>query len=103
MKKSTSPLSILPSRAFRRVGLALLVASVLSGPVFADVVYVTSMIQGCTATSVCGAVNTDGTYTEMNITLGVTSVKGSAPGRPTTPTASRAYLGSAVVTDTNAG
>src|SRR6185295_7394881 len=103
MKKSTSPIFVLRSSIARRVGLALVAASFLSGAAFADVVYVTSMIQGCTATSVCGPVNNDGTYAEVGFTLGVTGIKGSAPGRPVTPNASRAYLGSAFLTDTNAG
>jgi len=90
MKKSTSPIFVLRSSIARRVGLALVAASFLSGAAFADVVYVTSMIQGCTATSVCGPVNNDGTYTEVIINLGVSSTKGSAPGRPTTASACRA-------------
>jgi hypothetical protein len=103
MKRSTHPLPFAHSRFAAVLCGAFLVVLWLSSTAFADVVYVTSQIQGCTATSVCGGVNTDGTYTEVNITLGVTGIKGSGPGRPVTPTASRAYLGSALVTDTTAG
>jgi hypothetical protein len=70
---------------------------------FADVVYVTSEPQGCTTTTACPGPNTDGTYTELVFTLGFTGIKGSAPGRPTTPNGSRAYLASAILTDTTAG
>jgi hypothetical protein len=82
---------------------ALSFAAIASSSALADVVYVTSMIQGCTATSVCGAVQTDGTYVETGITLGVTGIKGGAPGRPVTPTASRAYLSGTVFTSTDGG
>lgn len=103
MKKSTSLLFQVHSLLAPRLTLALLALTCLSSATFADVVYVTSQIQGCTATSVCGGINTDGTYTEVGFTLSVTGIKGSAPGRPVTPNASRAYLGSAFLTDTNAG
>ncbi len=82
---------------------ALLLALITATSAMADVVYVTSEIQGCTATSICGGVQTDGTYTEVSITLGVTSTKGTAPDRPQTPTASRAYLASALLTSTSSG
>jgi hypothetical protein len=103
MNKSTCVSFLVQWRVTGRLGLGLFALLCVSRAAFGDVVYVTSQIQGCTATSVCGGINTDGTYSEVNISLSVTGIKGSAPGRPITPNASRAYLGSAFLTDTHAG
>src|SRR5690349_17524708 len=103
MKNSTSCLSLFHCRAARKIGFALAATILFVTAVRADVVYVTSQIQGCTATSVCGGVNTDGTYTELNISLLTSGTKGSAPGRPITPTACRAYTSTPLFTDTNGG
>src|ERR1039458_3161542 len=94
-----------PSRtsALRKASAALLLAAFGATCALADIVYVTSLPQNCTTTSACGAVQTDGTYTEVNITLGVTGIKGSAVGRPITPTDSRAYLSGITFTDTTGG
>ena len=97
------PVSFLSTRFWTTLSLCFALVALAAHSLWADVVYVTSEVQGCTSTSVCGGINTDGTYTEVNISLGVTSVKGSAPGRPVTPTASRAYLSSTTLTSTSAG
>src|ERR1039458_789394 len=91
-----------PSRtsALRKASAALLLAAFGATCALADIVYVTSLPQNCTTTSACGAVQTDGTYTEVNITLGVTGIKGTAVGRPITLTDSRAYLSGITFTDT---
>src|SRR5262252_4571902 len=86
-----------------RIGAALLLALISATSAFADLVYVTSEIQGCTATSICGSPQTDGTYTEVSITLGNTSIKGTALDRPVTPNASRAYLSGTTLTNTASG
>jgi hypothetical protein len=103
MKIPTEHFQSLASRFAGRISAAMLLALIAATPAVADVVYVSSEIQGCTATSVCGAVQSDGTYTEVSITLGVTSVKGTATDRPPTPTASRAYLSGTTLTSTSAG
>src|SRR5436309_16107466 len=70
----------------------------------ADVVYVTSMPQGCTTTTgSCAPPNADGTYSEINVSLSNTGIKGSGSGRPVTANFSRYYPASAQLTDTTAG
>ncbi|HVM48609.1 MAG TPA: hypothetical protein VMU04_11315 [Candidatus Acidoferrum sp.] len=71
----------------------------------ADVVYVTALPAGCTTTSVCGTVSTDGSYVEVGFAPGqiaFSPVHGTAPGRPPTP-GSRDYISAAVLTNPNAG
>ncbi|MGD0259146.1 MAG: PA14 domain-containing protein [Verrucomicrobiota bacterium] len=89
--------------AWKKLSAALLLAAFGATCALADVVYVTSLPQNCTTTSACGAVQTDGTYTEVNITLGDTGIKGTAVGRPITPTDSRAYLSGTPFTSTTGG
>lgn len=84
----------------RSLAAAALLAAFGATTAVADIVYVTAMQQNTTVTT---AVQNDGSYTETGITLGNTGVKGSAPGRPATPTASRAYLASALFTSTSGG
>ena len=100
MKKVTPVLKL---NRLISTSILTLIGVLAISPALADVVYVTSMVQGCTATTVCGNVNTNGTYSEVNLTLGVTGIKGTAPDRPVTPTASRAYLSGTSLTDTTAG
>jgi hypothetical protein len=83
--------------------LALSLMACVGSSALADIVYVTSLTQGCTTTANCPGPNGDGTYTEVNLTLGYTTAKGTAPGRPITPGGTRAYLASAFLTDTTAG
>jgi hypothetical protein len=80
---------------------AALVANVTTA--MADIVYVTSLTQGCTLINNCPGANTDGTYSETGLNMGFTSAKGTASGRPVTPAGCRYYQASAFLTDTNAG
>ena len=82
---------------------ALLLAAFGATCALADVVYVTSLPQNCTTTSACGAVQTDGTYTEVNITLGYGGGKGTGAGRPTTPGNVRYYASGTSYTRTDGG
>ena len=100
--KTLSP----PSRtsALRKASAALLLAAFGATCALADIVYVTSLPQNCTSTTACGNIQTDGTYTEVNLTgMSVTGIKGTAVGRPITPTDSRAYLSGITFTDTTGG
>jgi len=63
----------------------------------AEVVYVTARPQPSGS-----GPNTNGGYSEINITLGDSSAKGGAPGRPTVA-GSRAYLAKTNLTDPTAG
>ena len=82
MKTPTVRSQSLARGLLARTSAGLLLALTTATSALADVVYVTSEIQGCTATSVCGNVQTDGTYVETGITMGFTSAKGTATGRP---------------------
>jgi hypothetical protein len=88
--------SKMPRRCCSAIHLLLVLALCVT-PVAADVVYVTAR------PSPSGAgPNLDGTYSEVNITLGDTGAIASAPGRPTTSGA-RAWLWSTNLTSPSAG
>jgi len=88
----------------KKLAAVLLVAAFGATCALADIVYVTALPQNCTTTSACGNINTDGTYTEVNLTgMSVTGIHGTAAGRPTTPVDSRAYLSGTSFTDTTGG
>ena len=99
MKRTNSaPTFYLPA-ALRRIAGIFVLAAFASTAAMADVVYVTSLKQGVTTSTL----PTDGSYTETGITLGYTGAKGTASGRPVTGPASRAYLSSAIFTSTTGG
>ncbi|MCO5051077.1 MAG: hypothetical protein M9920_02090 [Verrucomicrobiae bacterium] len=74
------------------------VIALISGYALADVVYITSRPnpEGAGAQS-------DGTYVEYVIPFGDYGAKGTAPGRPSTSTATRCYIGGAIIDDPEAG
>ncbi|HSU53711.1 MAG TPA: PA14 domain-containing protein [Candidatus Dormibacteraeota bacterium] len=105
MKKTNRSLS-LSAACLLKLCCAFVIVAFGVSSALADVVYVTSMPQGCTSTSASGPClppNSNGTYTEVSVTLGNTGIKGSAPGRPVTPNFSRYYASSISLTSTASG
>ena len=88
---------IVPSRLRNCALVAVTSAAVSTHGLYADVVFVTARPQPSGS-----GPNTSGGYSEINLTLGDSSAKGTAPGRPAVA-GSRAYLAATNLADTTAG
>lgn len=88
---------LVPSRLRNCVLVAVTAAGVSAQGLHADVVFVTARPQPAGS-----GPNTSGGYSEINLNLGDSSAKGTAPGRPAV-TGSRAYLATTNLADTTAG